>query len=258
MKLLFLGAGSAFTVGKKNFQSNVLLQSSSGRNLLIDCGSDIRHSLYESGFTHLDINDVYVSHLHADHVGGLEWLAFVTKFDPKCQNKPNLFVSDNLIDDLWDHVLSGGLASLQNEKASLSTYFKVHPVKQNSGFDWEHITFDLVQTVHVMNNVTLAPSFGLFFKIGETAVFFTTDTQLALPQLITFYEKSNIIFHDCETSENKSGVHARYDDLKNLDEKFKRKMWLYHYNPGKLPNAKKEGFLGFVKKGQVFHFPIAK
>ncbi|MEM7589467.1 MAG: ribonuclease Z, partial [Myxococcota bacterium] len=32
----------------------------------------------------------------------------------------------------------------------------------------------------------------------------------------------------------------------------------YHYNSGKLPDAKKDGFLGFVKRGQVFDFSNSK
>jgi hypothetical protein len=31
-------------------------------------------------------------------------------------------------------------------------------------------------------------------------------------------------------------------------------MWLYHYSSGKLPDAEKEDFKGFVKRGQVFEF----
>ena len=29
-------------------------------------------------------------------------------------------------------------------------------------------------------------------------------------------------------------------------------MWLMHYNDGDLPDAKKDGFKGFVKQGQEF------
>jgi hypothetical protein len=31
-------------------------------------------------------------------------------------------------------------------------------------------------------------------------------------------------------------------------------MWLYHYNTGDLPDAKNDGFLGYVQKGQIFEF----
>ena len=77
-KLLFFGSGAAFTVGADNYQSNILLIHEQGDRLLIDCGSDIRFSLHAAGFSYLDITDIYVSHLHSDHAGGLEYMAFTT------------------------------------------------------------------------------------------------------------------------------------------------------------------------------------
>jgi hypothetical protein len=65
---------------------------------------------------------------------------------------------------------------------------------------------------------------------------------------------ADIIFHDCETASVKSGVHAHYTELLTLSETIRNKIWLYHYNPGALPDAKKDGFRGFVKKGQCFDF----
>ena len=32
-------------------------------------------------------------------------------------------------------------------------------------------------------------------------------------------------------------------------------MWLYGYQPVSLPDAKKDGFRGFVQRGQIFEFP---
>ena len=111
VKLLFLGSGSAFTVGADNFQSNMLLIGDRGNKLLIDCGSDIRFSLYEAGFSHLDITDIYISHLHCDHVGGLEYIGFSTKFDSRCA-RPNLYLSKEVGIDLWNKTLSGGMSSI--------------------------------------------------------------------------------------------------------------------------------------------------
>ncbi len=72
MKLLFLGTGSAFVPIEDNYQSNMLLIHPNGKNLLIDCGSDIRHSLAHFGFNSYDIDAVFISYQHADHCGGLE------------------------------------------------------------------------------------------------------------------------------------------------------------------------------------------
>jgi ribonuclease BN (tRNA processing enzyme) len=169
-------------------------------------------------------------------------------------DKPNLFVAEAMVDDLWNKTLAGGLRTLPNTEASIDTYFNVHVIKQHEGFTWHSIHFKLVQTVHYYSDYELMPSFGFFFTYNNTRVFYTSDTQSAPEQLITFYKEADIIFHDCETSENKSGVHAHYSDLVQLPANIKKKMWLYHYNPGKLPNAKKDGFLGFVVKGQCFEF----
>jgi ribonuclease BN (tRNA processing enzyme) len=253
MKLIFLGSGSAFTVGDDNYHSNMILTDGKGKNILIDCGSDARLSTYEQGYTHRDITDAYISHLHADHAGGLEWLAFATKFDPACK-KPNLYISETLVDDLWNHVLSGGLRSIQSTIANLNTYFNVYPVKKNGSFIWEGINFQLIQTVHIMNGFCIVPSFGLLFHIGHTCILITADTQFFPNQMMAFYQMADIIFHDCETKENASGVHSKYEELCTLDSDIKAKMWLYHYNPGPLPDAVKDGFRGFIKKGQEFAF----
>lgn len=252
LKITFLGTGSAFTVDG-NFQSNVLLEIGND-HLLIDAGTDIRHSLHAQKYTHLDIGHVYISHIHADHAGGLEWFALSTYFDPNYPGKPHLYASDALVGDLWDKALSGGLSTLEHIRATLDTFFEVHPIKRYEGFVWHGIEFKLVQVIHFYSEYELMPSFGLIFTYHHTRVLFTSDTQCVPDQLHTFYQEADIIFHDCETWPKKSGVHAHYTELKQLPAEIKGKMWLYHYNPGALPDAVKDGFLGFVKKGQCFTF----
>jgi ribonuclease BN (tRNA processing enzyme) len=251
MKLIFAGSGSAFTL--KNYQSNMIIESDHGKKLLIDCGSDARFSLGRLGITYADIDSVYISHLHADHVGGLEWLGFSTKFDPQCR-KPHLYISRFLKHELWSSVLSGGMHSLQGEVADLDTYFEIHSIRQNGSFLWEDIEFQLVQTVHIIDGFSIVPSFGLLFTINGIKTFLTTDTQYSPEQIKNFYDMADLIFQDCETGELKSGVHAHYTKLKTLSEEFKKKMWLYHYRDGELPDAKADGFLGFVKMGQGFDY----
>lgn len=252
MKLIFLGTGSAFTVGDHNYHSNMLLESSEGKRLLIDCGSDIRFSLHEQGLSYQDIHDVYISHLHADHVGGIEGLAFNTKFNSAHQ-KVRLHLSDTLVPSIWDNVLAGGLTLLTEGKMQLSSYFVVEAVPSKGKFTWENIDFYLIQTVHIKTKNELMPCYGLLFRLKEMTIFITTDAQLT-PEITNIYSQADLIFQDCETAPTKSGVHAHYTDLIKLDPQTKKKMWLYHYQPGPLPDAQAEGFCGFVKKGQVFNF----
>lgn len=250
MRLIFLGASSALAADPGNFQSNMLLQSDQGPLLLIDCGSDARRSLHALNFGHHDITDVYISHLHADHAGGLEWLAFSRKFDAHHLPKPHLYLHESLVKPLWEHTLSGGLASLDDEPASLSAYFQVHPLKEK--FQWEGIDFQLIKNRHVFSRYADMPSFGLFFHARKKRILITNDGQFQPNFLNDYYETADLIFQDCETSEVISGVHAHYQQLKTLDPKIKAKMWLYHYNPSTLPNAKADGFAGFAQPAQHF------
>ncbi len=263
-QIKFLGVGSAFTlpasgnVNHCDWQSNVLVIAENGKKLLIDCGSDVRFSLQQQGLSYGDIDGVYISHLHADHVCGLEWLAFTTYFDPKC-TRPKMFCSATIAGPLWTQSLRGGLESIEGRKMDLTGYFNLRKIPKNGHFVWEDVRFDLVQVVHVMSERSIKHSYGLMiYENGGSGakIFFTTDTQFCPNQIKRFYEDADLILHDCETAPFafKSGVHAHYDELTKLDPKFRGKMWLYHYQPGapEKRNPVVDGFAGFVRKGNVF------
>ncbi len=254
MRLIFLGTGAAFVTDPNNYHSNLLLESADGKLLLIDCGGDARRSLHAIGLNHQNITDVYISHLHADHAGGLEWLAFSRKFDENCLAKPKLYIHENLVSSLWEHSLSGGLTSLSDEPSTLQAYFEVHSIAEGHIFSWQGIPFQLLKNKHIYSHFAEMPSYGLFFPIADQCLLLTTDAQFQLNHFAPYYQKADIIFQDCETSTKRSGVHAHYQDLKTLDAKIKAKMWLYHYNCNQLPDAQADGFLGFVKPGQIFTF----
>lgn len=60
------------------------------------------------------------------------------------------------------------------------------------------------------------------------------------------------VLHDCETSSFVTGTHARYESLAVLSPALKSKTWLTHYSGTEpLPDARKDGFRGFVEQGQV-------
>lgn len=259
MNITWLGTGSAFCMD--NFQTNALITFDSGYKLLVDCGGDIRFSLAEHGLSYLDINGIYISHLHADHIGGLEHVAFATYFDPRYSGSPDLYISEHLVDDLWNRALSAGLASLQNKRATLETYFDVHAIPKNGSFHKGGTDFRLIQMIHFVNGFTIELSFGLMFRVGKETIFLTTDTQHAPNQIKDFYAEATIIFQDCETAPFRSGVHAHYDELCDLSEDTKAKMRLVHYQDNVVAewdsqhmNAHDAGFWGFVRKGESFTF----
>ncbi len=251
MKITFLGVSSAFEVGDGVYQTNMMIESGSSKKMLIDCGSDIRHSLFHIGYSHHDIEAVYISHLHADHVGGLEWLALNNYFVN--HKRALLFISQDQEKALWDHVLSGGLSCIQGKKAELATFFKVVSIN-HLNFSWENIPFRLVKTCHSYDDTRLLPSYGLIVEGEKYKIFISTDMRYSPALLQTIANKVDIIFHDCELSKITTEQHARYMELNMLDPKIKSKMWLCGYQNIALPEAKKHGFQGFVTCGQSFEF----
>lgn len=272
MKITVLGAGSAFSM--QQYQSNFLLDFD-GYKMLFDCGGDIRWALKEVGLGVNDIDGIYCSHLHQDHVGGFQWVA-LNRFFNKSLPKVDLYISEYLVDDLWSDCLKGGLSTYQGAVLGLNDYFNVITIPENEtiplhkivGFDHDYLNWDLtpVQTVHVMSGYKIMPSFGILLKRNKAikdkvnTLYITADTQYSPYQIRDFYAQADIILEDCETAEFKSHVHAHYDDLNTLESEFKNKMWLYHYNdncwnhPGidAMQNkARVDGFLGFLLQGQV-------
>lgn len=254
MQLMFLGSGSAFCITPDNYQSNILLTSAAGRRLLIDCGTDIRFSLAAQGLGYQDVDDIYISHLHADHVGGMEFIGFSSMFDPDCP-QPGLYISETIRDELWNSCLAGGMSTTEGKPCTLADYFSVHSISEEGKFTWEGIEFNLVAADHILGNNKSMNSYGLFFTVGKKSIYLTTDTKFSPQRLGGYMQDADLILHDCETSANASGVHARFDELAGLPDAIRHKMWLYHYDDGELPDALKSGFCGFVKCGQVFELP---
>lgn len=256
MKVTPLGCGSAFTM--KDFQTNILIEHE-GKRLLVDAGTDIRFSLAKQGLSYKDINAAYVSHLHADHIGGLEYLAFCSYFDPSCSDI-TLYGHHRVLDEAWNHVLRGGLRSVQGKVVGLSDYFNVHPVPDNTFFLWQQCVFEIVQAVHIVDGYSVVPSYGLMISHPEKPkrMYITSDVQFAPSQIKDFYAQADIIVQDCETAPYMSGVHAHYKELKTLPPETKAKMWLIHRQDNILIDFKKSqeeavaaGFLGFCETGKA-------
>lgn len=256
-KLRFIGVGSAFA-GPKLGQSNMLIESGE-KKLLVDCGCRCQDMLAQAKVSLDQIDAVYITHLHADHVGGMEWMAFCTFFPPNLK-RPALFGIDTLLQQLWNNSLSGGLESIQGEDTTLSTFFDVRAIRGNGMFEWEGMKFRPVQTVHVIGGYLIKHSYGLMITSPEDrTTFITGDTQFAPVQLQDFYTKADVIFHDCENG-FPTGVHAHFDQLKSLHPDIKKRMWLYHYNTDVIGDeakpfgnvAEEAGFAGAAHVGQTF------
>lgn len=226
MLIKFLGTGNASSI--LNYHTSILIEKNNKR-FLIDGGGDLKRSLYASKIPLHSIDSMYVSHLHHDHAGHVEDVGFGTFWS---KHRIRLYGNANIINYGWEHCWQAGLESIQDKRNSLNNYFDIVTLRENETFMWEGLEFKPIQTVHIMNDAYIVPSYGLLITdiANDARVFITTDTQFAPNQLMDFYRKSNLIIQDIENTPFKSGVHAHMSDLVTLPEDIKAKMILTHFN----------------------------
>jgi ribonuclease BN (tRNA processing enzyme) len=250
MKMKFLGRSGAFaTLNEGNTNAVITIND---KNLLIDfgvCSNFVWLEHWRKSYH--DIDAIYISHLHLDHCC-LERLFFSRYFLPKLDKndhvvKPKLYANPTVMQEIWEH-LKPSMGVYRNEMLHLTNFAECHSCSE---FEFEGIQIQLIKNDHIKSSFANKDAYGLFFKIGNQNVYWSSDSANINTKMI---DKATIVFHDCETLPDfKSRVHAHWSDLKKLKPEQKNKMWLMHYNT-KPDDYENRGFAGWIEKDQEFQF----
>lgn len=239
MHITMIGTGSAFA---KRFDNNNALIEVNGYRLLVDCGITLPKALHEIGLDFAQLDAVLISHIHADHVGGLEELAFQMMF--RYNRKPVLYVAEELVEPIWEYTLRGGLT--QENLKSLSDFFEVRPLKAGQKYELaEGLTVRLIPTKHIAGKA----SFSFVFN---DRFFYSADMKFDGKLLQELVDGGvDTIYHDCQL-ESPGVVHASLEQLLTLPDAIQEKTWLMHYGDAMEQYIGKSGRMRFVEQRKPY------
>jgi ribonuclease BN (tRNA processing enzyme) len=212
--LHFLGVGAAHAVELGS--SAVVLERDGEPVLLIDCGPDTLDR-YLAAYG-APPRAVFITHVHMDHVAGLERLFFKLWFDERLRGTTKFFVHAALLPWLQSRVADypGVLAE---GGVNYWEAFRLLPCTR--GFWLDGLWFDVFATRHHVPGT----SYGLALA-GSFA--YTGDTR-PIPEALAHHAGGQeLIAHDCGLVGNPS--HTGIDDIeREYAEALRSRLLLYHY-----------------------------
>lgn len=242
-EILVNGVGDAFS--RRHWGTNFLCRSGDFV-LAVDCPDSYRRALKANGFEHggatLDahhIDAMFLTHLHGDHVNGLEMVLAYRKF--VAGGKLPLWTTPDVADVLWD----------QRLRVSLGTMFD--GVYYNEMYIEDFVELGIVSwgtterigpfEVTTRRTVHHIPTSALRIRANGRTLGYSCDTAWD-PTLIDWLADADTILHETSLGP----AHTPLYRLLELPEELRRKLWVVHY-PDSLDRPD-EG-LRFAKEGTV-------
>jgi ribonuclease BN (tRNA processing enzyme) len=218
-----LGVGDTFS---ERHHPTSLLLSCDGFQLAIDCPDMYRRVLRDAALQSgrplslPDIDHVLITHVHGDHMNGLEGVAFFKHFVE--HKRVRLLASPEVLDVLWEQRLRAAMERLWDGRKfrglSFTDYFDATPLA------WTETTVVGPFTVRTRRTVHHVPTSALLVSAGGRTLGYSSDTAFD-PELIAFLARADLIIHET----NHGPAHTAYSELASLPAHLQARMRLVHY-----------------------------
>jgi ribonuclease BN (tRNA processing enzyme) len=274
LQLGVLGSGAAFS--RRYGTTCSLLTLPSGARWLIDCGRQAPEQLASAGLGWHQLDGQLITHVHGDHVYGLEEFAFVRYYCGSGRHeavmkggaRPKLVAHSAVRAELWE-VLGPSLryrsdASGNPVSGQLEDYFellaplRIEPPQRAA---WNHAEvfrsgeLELVtrETRHVYGKPSTSFEIALPDASGRCA-WWSGDSVVDAELLQRLSARTSVFFHDCTFTEFPGQVHGLFSDLEKLPAQLREKIVLMHHEDALEEYRVRAESLGFrlAMPGDVF------
>jgi len=212
--LHFLGVGSSQAVELGS--ASAVIESDGQPRLMIDCGQEAL-TAYMAHYG-APPEALFITHVHMDHVAGLERLFYRIYFDEARRGKVKLYVPATVVPHLQSR-LADYPGVVAEGGANWWDGFQLVPVSR--GFWHERRWFEVFPVRHHLPDT----AYGLRL---QGSLVWTGDTRPIPEMLAKYADAGELIAHDCALHGNPS--HSGIDDLeREYPKEVLARCVLYHY-----------------------------
>ncbi|HEU4875148.1 MAG TPA: MBL fold metallo-hydrolase [Pyrinomonadaceae bacterium] len=194
MKLTILGSGTSVPHSERASPAH-WLETPNGK-ILLDISADAPHRMAQEGLDWTNLDAIWISHFHLDHMGGLPTFLFGTKWAPQTQSrtKPLKIFGPEGLREIVETISNSNSYGLLEQPFPI----KIVEVAANANFEVVRgITATTLKTPHTKESLAL----GL--KDEDSKLFvYTSDTGFS-EDLGPFAKHAALLLMECSFRKNK-------------------------------------------------------
>jgi ribonuclease BN (tRNA processing enzyme) len=222
-EVVALGVGDTFS---ETHTTAALLLEYGGVRLAVDCPDRYRGALKAVGrrsgraLALESVDDFFITHVHGDHMNGLEGVAFYKRFAEG--KRVRLHATREVREVIWDQRLRAPMEHLWDghdyKTLSFDDYFEFSCSPWTETFDIGPFKVTLRRTKHHV------PTAAMLVEVDGRSFGYSSDTAFD-PDLVAFLSRASVIVHET----NLGPAHTSYADLLTLPADIRGRMRLIHY-----------------------------